>query len=43
MSYLCQKYKKTGGLVSERKCTVENYHDFEILARVTQHGPNRGL
>jgi len=39
MSYLCQKCKKIGAtdFVSERK-RVENFPDFEKMARVIQHG-----
>ena len=40
MSYLCKKCKKKMGVtdfVSEIK-HVENYHDFEKLAHVIQHG-----
>ena len=41
MSYLCQKCKKkklgVTDFVSEIK-RVENYHDFEKLAPVIQHG-----
>ena len=39
MSYLCQKHLKIGvtDFVSEIK-RGGNYHDFEKLAQVTQHG-----
>ena len=40
MSYLCQKYKKSGGhrLRFRDLKSVENYPDFEKLAHIISHG-----